>query len=400
MFALAEAEPLWAGLAAYPDDPSGLSDHQVESGFADLQRMSEAVEAKRLTWLAELERRGSFRRDGHLSAAAWLTDQYGMGAGAAKAQVRVATALRQMPDVREAFGAGQITSSAVRLLADARAEHPEPFAEQEEALVEAAQTKGVDELRRVLADWSQAVEGEQALQAIERLRAKRRLDIYPTVTGMVRVEGELDPESGEGVVTALQAMVDADLRGSWGNDLRTPTQRRADALGELARRYLDGPDRPTVAGERPHLTVTVDVETLKSKAGKGELDNTGAIHPEAVRRLACDAGVMRVVMAGPSEPLEVGRRSPVVSSGLRRAVVLRDRVCRFPGCSRPHGWCDAHHVKHWADGGHTSLTNLVLLCRPHHRLVHEGGFRLQMGDGGPVFRRPDGSVLEEHRAPP
>jgi uncharacterized protein DUF222 len=222
MFALTEADALRAGLAAYPDDPSGLSDHQVESGFADLQRMSEAVEAKRLRWLAELERRGSFRRDGHLSAAAWLTDQYGMGAGAAKAQVRVATALRQMPEVREAFGAGEITSSAVRLLADARADHPDSFAEQEGALVEAAQTKGVDELRRVLADWSQAVDGEQALQGVERLRAKRRLDVYPTVTGMVRVDGELDPESGEAVVTALQAMVDADLRASGNNDLGLP----------------------------------------------------------------------------------------------------------------------------------------------------------------------------------
>jgi len=107
-----------------------------------------------------------------------------------------------------------------------------------------------------------------------------------------------------------------------------------------------------------------------------------------------------VVMAGPSEPLDVGRRTPVVSPAMRRAVIVRDRVCRFPRCDRPHTWCDAPHVVHWADGGRTAVSNLVLLCRRHHRLVHErGGFRLNLEAGRPVFRRPDGSILEG-RAPP
>jgi 5-methylcytosine-specific restriction endonuclease McrA len=107
-----------------------------------------------------------------------------------------------------------------------------------------------------------------------------------------------------------------------------------------------------------------------------------------------------VVLAGPSEPLDVGRRTPVVPPGMRRAVILRDRHCRFPGCDRPQTWCDVHHVVHWADGGPTSLPNLVLLCRRHHGMVHgRSGFRLTMESGHPVFRRPDGSVLEE-RAPP
>jgi hypothetical protein len=148
----------------------------------------------------------------------------------------------------------------------------------------------------------------------------------------------------------------------------------------------------------------VDVETLRGEAagspGRCEMDHTGAIHPETARRLACDASVMRVVMAGTSEPLEVGRRTPVVHAALRRAVVVRDGSCRFPGCSRPHVWCDAHHIRHWAKGGGTNLTNLLLLCRPHHRLVHEGGFGLEMADGKPVFRRPDGSMILDGRAPP
>jgi hypothetical protein len=389
----------WPSLDAYADDPSLLSDRQVESGFAELQRMSEAVEAKRLRWLAELDRRGSFRRDGYLSTHAWLSDRFGVGAGAAKAQVKVATALQEMPELRQAFLQGQVTSAAVRVLSEAQAEHPEAFGEQEAALVEAAQTKGVEELRRVMACWSQAVDAETASQSAERLRSRRRLDLGPASNGMVRIDGELDPETGEVVLTAMQALVDAEVRSS-RDDPRTPAQRRADALGELARRYLDGSDRPAVAGERPHITLTVDASVLGGSGGRCEGDHAGAIPRAAARRLACDASVMRVVMAGGSEPLEVGRRTPVVSAGQRRAVVLRDRSCRFPGCGRPHAWCDAHHVRHWADGGRTDLANLLLLCRPHHRLVHEGGFGLEMTDGRPVFRRRDGSVLEEGRAPP
>jgi hypothetical protein len=217
---------------------------------------------------------------------------------------------------------------------------------------------------------------------------------------MVRVEGELDPENGEVVLTALCGMVDAELRTWGGPDRRTPQQRRADALGELCRRYLDDPDRPGVAGDRPHLTVMVDVRALKGAAGTSRADHVGSVPAEMARRVACDASVMRVVMAGPSELLEVGRKTPVVHAGLRRAVVVRDRSCRFPGCSRPHAWCDAHHVKHWADGGTTELSNLVLLCRPHHRLVHEGGFSLETLGGRPVFRRPDGTEIEEGRGPP
>ena len=225
---------------------------------------------------------------------------------------------------------------------------------------------------------------------------------------MVRIDGDLDPETGEALFASMRAVMDAEAR-SGGEDTRTPAQRRADALGEICRQWLDRANRPQVAGERPHMTLTVRVETLRelraSAAGveadaEAELDQAGPVPPEVARRLACDASILRIVMAGPSEPLDVGRRTPVVSPALRRGVIARDHHCRFPGCDRPATWCDAHHVVHWADGGDTALGNLVLLCRRHHRLLHErAGFRLEMEDARPVFRRPDGSVLEE-RAPP
>jgi hypothetical protein len=180
-----------------------------------------------------------------------------------------------------------------------------------------------------------------------------------------------------------------------------PRWRRHDALGEICRQWLDRGDRPSVAGERPHVTVTVASDALKDDArAASEMDHVGPIDAEAARRLACDASIMRVVMSGTSQPLDVGRRTPVIPPPMRRAVMVRDRHCRFPGCDRPQTWCDAHHVVHWADGGPTALPNLLLLCRRHHRLIHQrGSFRLELLEGRAVFRRTDGSLLED-RAPP
>jgi hypothetical protein len=128
-------------------------------------------------------------------------------------------------------------------------------------------------------------------------------------------------------------------------------------------------------------------------------DHVGPVGAETARRFACDGSVMRVVLSG---PLDVGRRTPVASPAERRAVVVRDGGCRFPGCGRPHTWCDAHHVVHWADGGPTALSNLLLLCRRRHRMLHhygDGRFRVTLVDGRPEFRRSDGALLE-NRAPP
>jgi hypothetical protein len=216
---------------------------------------------------------------------------------------------------------------------------------------------------------------------------------------MVRIDGDLDPETGQAVMTALRAVMDADARVRGGPELRGPSQRRADALGHLSRAYLDGGDRPALHGERPHVVVTVDLEAIEGRSGRSELDAAGPITPETARRIACDARVSRVITDGPNQPLELGRSTRVIPPALRRAVAVRDRGCRFPGCGRPPGWCDAHHVRHWADGGETTLANLVLLCRPHHRAIHRG-FAIEVVDGVATFRRPDGSPLEAETIPP
>jgi hypothetical protein len=376
-----------------------LPDAVVEEDFSELHRAVELLEAERLRRLAEIEKRRLFERDGHLSAASWLATRFKVAWGTATEQVRMARGLQDMPVARDALARGDLSMSGLRVLVAARQADHEAFRGSEEHLVEAARIHSVADLSRVAAYWRQAVERDHAVHGEDMLRDQRRLHASVSLLGTVRVDGTLDPETGETLLTALGAVVDAEAR-SRGEDDRTPAQRRADALGEICRQWLDRGDRPTVAGERPHLTVTVGAEAL-SGAPASELDHTGPVSRQIARRIACDASVMRVVMAGRSEPVDVGRKTAVVPPAMRRAVIVRDRHCRFPGCDRPHHWCDAHHVDHWADGGPTATDNLLLLCRRHHRLVHDHGtgFRLQMQDGRAVFRRPDGSVLED-RAPP
>jgi hypothetical protein len=378
-----------------------LPDAVIEEDFAELQRAAELIDAERLRRLAEIDRRGTFRRDGHLSAAAWLANRFRMSWGAARGQVRMARALEDMPETRRAFEEGDLSVSAVRVLVGARETDPDAFRDSEAELVETARIHSTQDLQRVAAYWRQAVEREAAVDGEEKLRERRRLHASVTFLGMVRVDGDLDPETGETLLTALRAVLDAESRSGAEGDARTPAQRRADALGEVCRQWLDQAERPTVGGEKPHVALTVGAEVLREGSdGTSELDHVGPVPPEVARRVVCDSSIRRVVMAGTSEPLDVGRRTPVVPPAMRQAVVLRDRHCRFPGCDRPHTWCDAHHVVHWADGGPTALPNLILLCRRHHRMVHDRrGFRLELEDGRPLFRRPDGSILDE-RAPP
>ena len=392
--------------ASLPELPDAL----IEEDFEELHRALELLETERLRRLAEIERRRLYERDGHLSAAAWFANRCKVAWGTAREQVRIARSLEDMPVARDALARGDLSMSGLRVLVNAREADHEAFRCSEEQLVEAARIHSTNDLQRVAAYWRQAVEREHAIEGEEKLREQRRLHASVSLLGMVRVDGNLDPETGETLLTALGAVMDADARNGSEDD-RTPAQRRADALGEVCRQWLDGAHRPTVAGERPHVTVTVGADALGRGVGpvafdgagplaRSELDHVGPVSSETTRRLACDASVMRVVMSGRSEPLDVGRRTSVVPPAMRRAVIVRDRHCRFPGCDRPHTWCDAHHVVHWADGGSTALDNLLLLCRRHHRKVHErGGFRLEIRDGRAAFSRPDGSLLL-NRAPP
>lgn len=168
----------------------------------------------------------------------------------------------------------------------------------------------------------------------------------------------------------------------------------ADALLLMADTLLGSGALARSGGERYQVVVHVDASTLGdgSEDGPCHLEDGSALHPETTRRLACDASVVRILERD-GRPLSVGRKSRSVPPALRRALQSRDRGCRFPGCCERR-FVDAHHIEHWAQGGPTNLSNLVQLCRHHHRLLHEGGYRIQRTSRrGLVFRRPDGRRL-------
>jgi hypothetical protein len=180
--------------------------------------------------------------------------------------------------------------------------------------------------------------------------------------------------SGASTGTNAGGGSDAGGGGKKARDPRSPGRRLADALVGLADLALGGGWLPSSGGVRPHVTVTATVETLLGLAGApaAESDWGGPVSLAALRRLSCDSWVTRVLLNSDGVPLDVGREHRLVTPGLRRAVVARDRCCTFPGCDRPPSWCIAHHVIHWADGGTTSLDNLVLLCERHHTVIHHG----------------------------
>ena len=247
------------------------------------------------------------------------------------------------------------------------------------SLLDAARVVDPHRLGQVARQFTHALAPELAVRDAEDAYDRRYLDVAATFEGMVAVSGMLDPEGGASLLTALNALRTRD--GAGEGKRRSPGQARADALVALARTALDTGELPDCAGERPHLSITADVATVAGLPGAagGTLDWVGPVTAQAVRRLGCDASLTRVLLTGASEVLDVGRRSRLVSPALRRALVLRDGGCRFPGCDRPPPWTDAHHRVHWADGGATSLANLLLLCRRHHRVLHEGGWSL-VGD--------------------
>ena len=138
------------------------------------------------------------------------------------------------------------------------------------------------------------------------------------------------------------------------------------------------------------------VGPTSSPTGRCELEDGQRIALDTVRRIACDSSLVQITEDDAGNPLDIGRKTRAVPPALRRALQSRDGGCRFPGCSH-HRFVDAHHIRHWADGGETSIDNLVLLCRQHHRLVHEGGFGLKRtADDRLQFSRPDGRLIEEH----
>ena len=206
----------------------------------------------------------------------------------------------------------------------------------------------------------------------DRLKHGRSLSQPYADDGMLEYRLRLDPEGSAVLEAMLSPLAAPQPCTEHGSDLRTSDQRRADALIEMLRRAAAaGGAAPATA--KAALFVTMDYEDLTQRTGAGSTLTGELLAPETVRKVACDAAIIPVVLGTRSEVLDLGRTTRLVTPKQLQALWLRDRGCTFPGCSRPPSWCDAHHVWHWCDGGPTDLSNLALLCPRHHTIVHQKG---------------------------
>lgn len=201
--------------------------------------------------------------------------------------------------------------------------------------------------------------------------------------GRYQLFADVDAETG----AELDAQIDA-LAKPTPNDLRFAPEREGDAFCEIINLAARADHHRISGGERVQLTVTVDYDNLRQGIGTARLDNGEHIPMNQVRKIACDSGLIPMLLGSRFQIHDVGRKTRTINAGLRRMLVARDQGCAFPGCTRPPKHCEAHHVQHWSNGGATNLSNLTLLCLRHHNLVHHSAWKIQMANGIPLFHPP------------
>src|SRR2546422_2078970 len=320
---------------------------------------------------------GEYKADGALSVTDWLRSRCKLSGGAAAERVEVARQLEKLPQTQAALANGDVGYQHAVVMARA-AEHVGAAAvrKEEDTLLQAAQTMDPGQFTTVAKNFEHRIDTAGALAEANHAYQRRYFHIAEPVDGLVRLEGVLDAEGGATLRTALQPFMKPVK-----DDARTYGQRCADALVELGRQGSGG--KRDGAGPRPQLVIRASLDTLAGVKGgpAGELEGGGTVPAETVQRYACDSAISRITGQGELED-ELNHASRTLPAATRRALEARDRHCVFPGCTRPLNWCDGHHLVWWTRGGATALPNLALLCRPHHRMVHEEGWRLDRHKDG------------------
>lgn len=350
---------------------SDLPTETIESRIVALAIDMACRMARWLEMIGEYDARGGARGWGFRTTAEWLATYCDIGPRAARDHVRVAQRLRQMPRIRAAFGAGELSYSKARALTRASAE------EDESRLLDLARELTAAQLERHLRALRSAPSGDLAVA--NDAHERRTVDWWWGRDGSLELRGRVGADEGAALVEALQTGAEA-LHPRAPGPRPARGARCADALTELV--FSGAP--------RAQVLLHVDPASLGEVCA---LEDGPAVPPDTARRLTCDADVVD----------GHGRTRRTVSPALRRSVELRDRHCRYPGCDRRHG-LHAHHIDHWIHGGPTDRENLALLCRFHHRLVHEEDFRMwRAEDGALAFARPDGHrviAIPDRRPPP
>jgi hypothetical protein len=367
--------------------------------IAKLSAHLDAATAHLLEMIREFDA-GEGWNNGFRSCAHWLAWRVGMDLGAARERVRVARALGSLPRLADALAHGELSYAKVRALTRVAKQ------ETEERLLAVGLAGTACHVERIVRGWRRVDAAAEARETAQRHKS-RALHVYQDEDGMVVVRGRLTPEAGAVLIQALAAARETLYQRARGTnatdgpeDVSAGTsamaQQQADALALLAETALYHDLDPGAAGERYQVVVHVDAEVLADPEAPGQSVLEGGTHvsAETSRRLGCDA--TRVIMRHDADGriVEVGARTRTIPPAIRRALHHRDRGCRFPGCGVSFG--QGHHIRHWAQGGPTTLSNLTMLCGRHHRTVHEEGYQVErQPDGELRFRRPDGQPLPD-----
>jgi hypothetical protein len=347
-------------------DPSAVTADERDEHLMLLETARHQLDVEFTETLGVADREGDHDLYGYPSSVAYLKDRLRVAGGRAHRYVNNARAALKHPSTMWAWRHRQITTDQAELLFQASQRLPDRYPNAEQVLLEICGDTAA-ETRQILDYWFHTTDRPGVPADLETQLARRRFEVTRKPNGMLEGGFALPTMAGETLLTAVDALMPPPAT----DDQRTTSQRRADALADLARSYLDGTETPVVGGERPHVTVHVDLDALTGKpGGLHETEDGCVLDVETIRQLVCDATVTRVVFGPESEVLDVGRKTRVIPAALRRAVIARDRHCTRPGCSRSARWCDVHHIISWAEGGETVITNLCLLCRYHHTLTH------------------------------
>jgi hypothetical protein len=301
-------------------------------------------------------------------------------------------ACASLPRTAKAWRQGEISTSAARVICRGRRSGFEDvYGEIEDALVDSAADRDFRALDAMIRHYEVRADALDDREPAERngLQLSR-------VGGRWALQADLDELAGKVIDEAVHAAMDKPT----AEDERAPEKRRADGLTDVCRFFLDHAELPVEGGEAPHVSINVNLERITEgrPAGVGET----ALDLPTIRELLCDANISRVVSGPDGVPLDVGRATRNPSKALRKAVMIRDGGCRFPGCHRKPQWCQTHHCRPWECAGDTSLCNLVCLCSFHHHLVHRPGWIATFDGTTFSVTSPDGrhigsTVTRAHR---
>jgi hypothetical protein len=359
------------------------------------------AEYRLLSLIEKLDAAKSWRHEAMPSCAHWLNAHCGLDLVTAREKVRIAHALPRLPLIRECFRNGELSYSKVRAITRVAG------SENEAELVQMARTNTAAHVARNVAAMRQAERLSESKAAFDAYR-HRTFTCHTDDDGTLVFEGRLPADQGALLLRALERATDW-LVGDQLDSLETTPRaaRHADALAILAERFLSEPpeaDEGLNTADRFQITVHASAEALREHGildadDPPQIEDGAVVAGETLRRMACDSAIVRILETGDGEPLDIGRKTRVIPPSIRRALKRRDRGCRFPNCTNTR-FVDGHHITHWADGGATRLDNLVLLCRHHHRLLHEGMYYVVKDGAHLIFCRGDGEEVPAGRETP